>query len=248
MTSNRSDAAPKGRSLRRPSKAAGQVTADQVVAYLRDNPDFLSKHPEVIDVLVSPERQSDGRVVDFQQFLVARLRGELASLTASRDALLSAGRVNLSAQGRIHKAALALASARTFEHMVEIVTTDFAAVLDLDVIILGVEQKAANLTNEAHAGVAVLDCGAVAGLLPQSQEIVLRGRTVGDVRLYGPAAGLVTSDALIRLDLGSSAPPALLALGSRRENHFHEGQATELLGFLGRLVARSIKTWLNLPH
>ena len=65
--------------------------------------------------------------------------------------------------------------------------------------------------------------------------------------LFGAAAGLVRSEALIRLSIGDATPEALLALGSRDAEHFQEGQGTELLGFLARVVEGSIRGWLNLP-
>ena len=52
---------------------------------------------------------------------------------------------------------------------------------------------------------------------------------------------------VVRVDLGAHAPACLLAMGSREAKRFHAGQGTELLCFLGRVVASTIKTWLNFP-
>ena len=58
----------------------------------------------------------------------------------------------------------------------------------------------------------------------------------------------VASAALIRLRLGAAAPPALLALGSRHAERFPTGQGGEALAFLGRVVARCLNRWLDLPN
>jgi uncharacterized protein YigA (DUF484 family) len=42
-------------------------------------------------------------------------------------------------------------------------------------------------------------------------------------------------------------PPAILAFGSRDPNMFHEGQATDQILFLARVIERCFRAWLNLP-
>ena len=66
--------------------------------------------------------------------------------------------------------------------------------------------------------------------------------------LYGPAASLVRSDALARLDFGPTAPAAMLALGSREPDKFQPHQGTELLQFLAGVLGRAVRTWLDLPQ
>jgi uncharacterized protein YigA (DUF484 family) len=70
----------------------------------------------------------------------------------------------------------------------------------------------------------------------------------GDAMVFGPGAGLVSSDALLRLSISSTTPTALLALGAREPGQFHPGQGTELLTFLARVVESCIRGWLNLPE
>jgi len=69
----------------------------------------------------------------------------------------------------------------------------------------------------------------------------------GDRQVFGPSAGLVRSQALIRLAPSKGSPPGLLALGCRDGGKFHSGQGTELLQFLCRLLERLFRTWLDLP-
>ena len=69
-------------------------------------------------------------MVDLQQFMVDRLRRDLTRLRGLQDELVANSRDNLSTQDRIHKAILALLDAETFEHLIEIVTTDLAVLLE----------------------------------------------------------------------------------------------------------------------
>ena len=45
------------------------LTAERVAEYLRAHPDFLIAHPDLLEVLYTPE-QAGGNVVDFQHAMV----------------------------------------------------------------------------------------------------------------------------------------------------------------------------------
>ena len=253
MSQTPQDAAPKGGGSRRSASAgtapdATPVTAARVAEYLRDHPDFLCEHPELLDVLTPPGQNNGEGVTDLQQFMVQRLRKDLAELTDARDALVLTGRSNLSAQARVHKAILALMKARSFEHFIETLTTDLAVILGLDLVVVGVEQAANGTNSAAAAGVVPLGVRMVDHLIGPGQNLVLRDNATGDPAIFGPGAGLVRSEALIRLSFGGTTPAALLAFGSRDADHFQPGQGTELLNFLARVIETSIRGWLNLPE
>jgi len=249
MTRNQSDAAPEGGNGKDTPAAAGgaSLSAKGVADYLRRNPDFLVRRPELLDALRPPARDCGDGVLDLQQFMVERLRHDLAEMVAARDTLVATGRGNLTAQARVHKAVLALLDARSFEHFIETLTTDVAVILDLDAITIGVEQTKDNGTRTQVAGVCRLEPNMVDSLLGPRQAIVLRAGIAGDPAIFGAAAGLVHSDALIRLSISPATPAALLALGSRNAEHFQPGQSTELMCFLARVMEISIRGWLNLP-
>ena len=254
MTRNRSDAAPESLGRKDATGKAGEapadsaVAAEQVAAYLRQHPDFFDRNPELLDAIApTGEAHAEG-VVDLRHFMVERLRDELAGMSALRDELVVTGRTNLSAQARVHKAILALLAARNFEHFIETLTTDLAVIVDLDVVTLGVEQDGKDVTRAQTPGVYSLDPGTVDRVIGPGQSIVLRESVEGDPMIFGPGAGLVASEALLRLSISSTTPTALLALGSREPGQFHLGQGTELLNFLARVVETSIRGWLNLPE
>ncbi|QJE73961.1 DUF484 family protein [Aerophototrophica crusticola] len=222
------------------------LTAEDVAAYLRDNPDFLVQRPDVIPYLVPPSADLGDGVADMQYFMVQRLRGELARMADQQRELVATSRANLNNQNRVHAAALFLLDATSFTHLVQTITTDLAVLLDLDVAALGVEGVTGEVTHVNPSGVRVLEPGFVNGLLGR-RDVGLRANIQGLPEIYGQGAGLVRSEALVRLDLGPEAPVGLLAFGSREPDMFHPGQATELLAFLAHVVERSIRRWLDLP-
>lgn len=250
MTQNRRDSAPESVGRKDAAEEAGgaPTSAAQVAAYLRQHPDFFDKDPGLLDAIAPPAGERADGIVDLRHYMVERLRDELAEMEAARDDLVVTARTNLSAQARIHKAILALLAARNFEHFIETLTTDLAIVLDLDVVALGVEQDGEDVTRARTPGVYSLEPGTVDRLIGPSQAIALRETVEGDAMVFGPGAGLVASDALLRLSISSTTPVALLALGSREPGQFHPGQGTELLNFLARVVESCIRGWLNLPE
>ena len=74
------------------------IAEEQVVEFLRNNPDFLAAHAELLDHLSPPTRVTGEGVVDLQRFMIDSLRGR-------HDALLDSGRRNLSNQAQITKPA-----------------------------------------------------------------------------------------------------------------------------------------------
>ncbi len=250
MVQTPQDAAPKRGNGRRSAGNADapQLSAARVVEFLRGHPNFLCENQDLLDVLIPPGRNSGNGVTDLQQFMVEKLRRDLADLTEARDALVVTGRGNLSAQARVHKAVLALLKARSFEHFIECLTTDLAVILNLDVIVVGVEQVEDGTAAPPTAGVVQLSPKMVDSQIGPGQNIVLRDNVAGDPAIFGPGAGLVHSEALIRLSFGRTAPAALLAFGARDANHFEPGQGAELLNFLARVVETSIRGWLDLPE
>jgi uncharacterized protein len=224
----------------------GKIGADEVAAYLRKHPDFLNERPELIATLTPPTQHRGEGVVDMQHFMLQRLRGEVKLLKSQQRALLATSRSNVASQGRVHAAVLAIVAAKSFEQLIQVVTTDLAIILDVDVVTIGVESAAASQPRLPMHGVQILRRGTVERLLGDERMTLLCDETPGDPALFGAAAGLVRSQALLRVRVSDHAPIGLLCIGTRRADRFHPGQATELLSFLARSLELTIAAWLDL--
>ncbi len=223
-------------------------SAAQIIAYLRRHPDFLLRHPELLDSQMAPSRHRDSGVVDLQQAMVEKLRHDVTRLRAEQDEIIANSRDNLVTQERIHKAVLALLEAESFEHFIEIITGDLVLLLDVDVVCLCIERTEAKARRPAIDGLEILAPGTVDRVLGKHHQVLLRDDTIGNAEIFGAAAELVRSDALLRLRPSSSAPVGLLAFGTKHPGYFHPGQATELLSFLSRIIEFGIRAWLDLPR
>ncbi len=229
---------------------------EEVARFLRRNPDFFEQRPELLSELVPPSRafgkQNGAPVVDFQRALNDRLREDVARLEQTHAVLVDTGRQNLVTQGRVHKCVLALLAARSFEQVIQVVTTDWAVLLDVDAVTLCVERPTRNSGNAGitrvpgWVGIHLLEPGTVSRLIGDGRRSVLQDNQRGHPSVFGNAAGLVSSSALVRLTVSRRTPSGLLALGSRNPDNFQPGQARELLCFLADVLTQEIRNWLEI--
>lgn len=252
MTGAKQNSAAAARSKgTRPKSPAETPSKDDVRAFLAENPQYLTDNPDVLSAIVPKSRHRDKQVVDMQGFLIDRLRTENAKLKADHGELLGTVRVNAGSQARVHAATLMLLESRSFRELIEVATTDLAVRLDVDVAVLGVENEG-RMQRHSVSGIRLLAPGTVARVMGDDhgadRDVVLRSGIKGRKTIYGEGAGLVKSEALLRLAASPEAPTGVLALGSRRADRFDPDQGTELLGFLGRTLELCIRTWLGLPR
>ncbi len=235
--------------LRKPSAAparADDSTELAIAAYLRAHPDFMLRHPAVMQALTPPAVDRGRGVVDFQRFMVSRLQTGIDELTTEKAALIQTVRANAQGQARIHAAALTLIEARSLGQMIEALTCDLMNALDVDVIAMVVESNGVDVPHVAASGIRIVAPGAVGAWLGR-HSVLLRGGAVGDPAIYGPGASLIRSEALIRLEISRRTPVGLVAFGSRNPELFDDGQGTEHLAFLGGVIERLLRGWLDLP-
>lgn len=223
--------------------------AAAVRAFLKSHPDFLVDNPDLLEVLTPPTQHNGSNVTDMSRFMARRLQEEVARLKLERHEMVNLGRANQTAQEQVHRAITVMLEATSFEHLVHIVTRDLADVLDVDVVTLCAEaHNGSSLPGRAPTtGVFVLEPGSIDLLLGAGSRARLGDDMPPDPAIFGPAAGLVRSQALVRLHASRRAPAGLLAIGSRDADKFDAGHGTELLDFMARVLERLFRAWLDLP-
>ena len=123
---------------------------------------------------------------------------------------------------------------------------DLSSILDVDITVLLVESNGEDIPHIHANGVRVVPQGTIDHWLKEKSAI-LEADIQGVEPVYGGGATLVRSQALVRIDISLDTPPALMAFGSRDPFLFEDGQATEQINFLARVVERLFRLWLNIP-
>lgn len=222
------------------------LTDDDVVTYLKTNPDFMRLHPELVDVLMSPKADMGKGVADFQSFMIERLKEDKHKAIQVTRQVVENARSNMNNLARIQACVLKILEAKSFAEFIETITMDFSALLNVDITTLVVETSGRDIPHITAAGVRVVPEGTIMQLL-NGEDARLSSNCYGLEALYGSGASLVRSEALVRVDISMNTPPAMLCFGSRDPDLFKSGQGTELIGFLARVVERVFRLWLDVP-
>ena len=224
------------------------VLEQEVVAYLKANPDMVKRHPDLLAAL-SPNRSFESTtVVDMQQFVVDRLRQQVDDLREAGHDLVHTTRTNMSVQSRTHASALALLEARDFSDLARVFSEDLPLNLAVDVVTIGFEVKedgSSAMPAESSAICRSLPHGFVDATLGMGEPALLRGTAEGDETIFGEGSGLVTSDALVRLPARDGVPTGLFAAGARDTDTFSSEQGTELIGFLAHVAWYTVARWVR---
>jgi uncharacterized protein YigA (DUF484 family) len=223
------------------------LDADDVIAWLKKNPDFLARNPDVIDLLLPPKHNNGRKVADFQSYMIERLKADKAEAVVMTREVVETARNNMNSQTRIHKAILHLLEADSFDDFIQTITNDLSAHLNVDITTLVVEADGRDIPHIHTNGIRIIPEGTIDQWM-QGKNILQQSDIAGIEVIYGAGATLVKSQALVRVDISMRTPPAIIAFGSRDPNFFHPSQGTELVSFLARVVERQFRSWLLLPH
>jgi len=186
------------------------------------------------------------KVISFEERAVARLRERLGAVEEANQDLLAFARGHSGAVASIHDAMIAALEADSLESLFQIVTQEWPLILGLDSVALALVVGGQGFRADADG---------VQFVVPQLVDKALTGidgvemRNVGRGHpLFGPACGLIRSEALIRIDAERPLPYGLLVLGQRAEQKVDGRHGAELLQFLGRGLAAMIRRWLIEPQ
>ncbi|MEN3975689.1 DUF484 family protein [Emcibacter sp. SYSU 3D8] len=215
--------------------AGGKLTKDQVLAW-------LDKHPDVLAGLLPGGPENDQGVVDFQRHLIDRLRGSLSQRTADRDALVETSRGNLASQHQVHEATLGVIRAGCFDELAWFISRELHGYLHVDVAVLCLDHR--SVWPERKMDSVLL----LPAMLLESQFAPGQTVTLGPLRneseeFFGPATSLIKSQAMVKLELGATMF-GVLALGDRDAATFEPGHATQLVRYMGDVLALRLQQLL----
>lgn len=234
--------------------------SEDSVAWLRErilsNPDVILADDQLMRALLAADRRAAGRnVVDLRGVLVERLEDRLDRLEDTHREVLAAAYENVAGMNQVHRACLALLEPADFAGFLKVLTRDVAMILGVDVIRLGLEAPAAEPgqslgpSGPLRKVVVALPAGGVDAYVNRgrglgARKVTLRRAEPVQEDVYGPDAGAVRCEALMRLDLGEGNLGGLLAFGAADPNRFHPDQGVDLLNFLAGVFERTLRRWL----
>lgn len=223
--------------------AKNMISKNDVLEFLKDNQD----DPDLFEALIpAKKRPVRGQPADFQAYAIERLRADKEEVIESTREIVENARNNTNNQQRIHAAVLRLLEAQRFDDFIHTITMDLAPMLDVDIAVFLVEASGEEIPQIHTNGIRVIPEGTAEKWM-SDKNVMLQDNISGIEPIYGGGAALVQSQILLRIDISMKTPTAILAFGSRDPNMFAEGQATDQILFLARVIERCFRSWLNLP-
>tara|TARA_R110000824_G_scaffold118960_9_gene271743 strand:+ start:48515 stop:49252 length:738 start_codon:yes stop_codon:yes gene_type:complete len=229
------------------SRSAPSLDAADVRTFLLLHPDFVTNDSDLL-AQIMPTRDEGENVVDMQSFVIAKLQRQVRTLRDIQSDLIEASSLNSLAREQVHAAALAMLDAPSFDALIEYITLPEGLAQTLGLASAAICIEVTGQVNRAETiGMRLLERGGVTRMMGGEVPYRLVSNVHGSEGLYGERACDVHSEALVRLDFSRVTPPGLLALGGNDIDQFHPDQAADLLEFLGRIVERCVRIWLDLP-
>lgn len=230
------------RQSREPAATETVIDEQQVLDYLREHPDLLRRHHDVLSQLDIPHSAGNG-ATSLIEYQVNRLRDEHRELSQRLENLLYIARDNDRLAEQLHRFTLELLAAEDLENILvalrDGLRQDFRA--DVVQVVLVGDQLAAG-------GIPVLatdDAQAVQleSFFPGSTPIVGQFDAERLQLLFADQAQGIESAAIIPLD--ETPLRGFIAIGSRDPDRYRDDQGTVFLSQLGALVARVLRRALG---
>jgi uncharacterized protein YigA (DUF484 family) len=217
---------------------------ESIAAYLRDNPDFFDRHPQLLETLVVPH--SCGGAVSLVEYQVSVLRDQVHEMRRRMQSLANNARDNEALSQRLHQLTLSLVECtrldevltNLYQAMCEDFKADYAAI-----------RLFADPVSDGDQGLGEF-VGKRSEALELFTQVLASNKPIcghfkeGQLAFLFPENGAeIGSGALV--PLGLNARFGVLAIGSRDAQRFHPGMGTIFLRQLGDIVSRILQPYVS---
>ena len=220
-------------------KRGKSLIEEQVYRHLEKNPDFLTQHPHLLELVQL--KHGSGQATSLIEHQVAQLREKNSELGRQMQQLIQIAAENEKLMSRLHRLSLRLSA---LENLSEFFTTlEIALASDFDA-----EQLYVGLFCELQSDDPIPSVNQLNGDDPELKQFSAfldGGETIcGRLKqekltfLFADFADEVESTALV--PLGKNSEYGFLAIGSGDPNRFYPGMGTLFLELLGDVVSHRL--------
>lgn len=212
----------------------------QILDFLRSNPDFFEQHTELLTELKLPH--PSGTAISLIERQVAALREQNDQLKSKLLNLIQVARDNDRLNTRMHSMIMDLLKASSMTALLDTLSEHLHNEFNADAI--AVHLTDISETQAREKGVSTLVIGDAlktqfADVLGSGKPLCGRLTQVQLGILFDEQAAALQSAAVI--PVGEKAEQGLLAIGSREANRFFPGMGTHFLTHLGELVGQLLR-------
>ncbi len=223
-------------------QAQSQLSAEQVAAYLQDNPEFFQDHLGLLESMHIPHPSGNAVSLIAKQLELFRRRHQ--EQENQLNALIDIARENDAAFNRMHELTLAMLEANSLEDAVANLTEVLAECFLTDFVAIKIikEFSGSPISNLfVHPGEANLKhfAAELAGNQPKCGRPSLAQARF----LFGDSAAEVRSCAIIPMTF--TRLEGLLAIGSRDEGRFHYSMGSLFLTQMSEIIGTRLISLLQ---
>jgi uncharacterized protein YigA (DUF484 family) len=179
------------------------------------------------------------QLIQFEERAVATLRERLGAAEEANEDLVAFARGHSGAVASINRAVLEAIESPSLEGLLHVVTGRWPEILSIDFVAVGLQLANRGFRADSN-GIERVEPAFIGRMLAGSAAVDVRSVQAGHP-LFGAEAAKVRAQALIRIDGPAPFPSGLIALGQRQPLGSHSSHGSELLLFLGRVVAATIR-------
>jgi uncharacterized protein YigA (DUF484 family) len=181
-----------------------------------------------------------GQVIQFEEQAVARLRERLGEAQEANEDLVAFARGHSDAVASINSAVLEAIEAPTVEGLLDVITGRWPQILGIDFVAVALSVGGRGFRADWN-GIERVEPAFVDRIMAGLPQVEVRSVDSGHPLFGIPAAREIRAQALIRIDGPEPYPTGLIALGQRAELATHSNHGSQLLLFLGHVVAAAIR-------
>jgi uncharacterized protein YigA (DUF484 family) len=222
-------------------------TAEQVLHYLQQHPEFFDAYPQARVMAEAAADQPDADVLDFNRQAIASLKRTIDRERREQAESLDVARHYHARHQRIDQAVLQLMKSTTPQRLFETLAVDLPLLLEMDLVRLVIESQVASelgMTQELSSHTAAFQLvppGAVGQILPEDQSVryvphQCDGQEVAAL-VFPECPDLAAAAIYLRLDLPRTSRQGMLALGSREPGELQPHEAQAAWQFLASAVS-----------
>ncbi len=198
--------------------------------FLMHNPSFVKEDEDLLARIT--QCPDTGNVVSLEELARNRMLKETHKAKSRFAQIVETARKNYESQIRVQEAIIAVLDARSVSDLREILRGHVAFSLAADSCELVISQTPAYSESMDKIGCVI------ERLVPVERSVSLGTSDVSRTWLYGDKAPHIRSEALARLEFGTSNRFGMLAIASSDINCFRQDMGNELITFFARVVER----------
>lgn len=227
------------------SEKERQLATDlELISLLRENPDILNRHPELLSVL--EVTHSSGGAISLIERQVTILRQQIKSQESKLLELVDVARDNNRLAEICHQLSVDLLSSHDVDDVINIVLDAFKTALNADYAVVKLfSENKQQIEQSAGLYVDKGDDALTAFKTMMQHKNTVCGKSTKEQKayLFSDQADSIKSVAVIPLVAGSNL--GLIGLGANDRARFSSSMGTDFLSQIGELVSASLAVHLE---